>query len=120
MSLAVSPTTDAAQGKASPPGKAEFLECGKVPPGKPVVKLSLAPEVALRDLVGFMSTISCRPFIMGKGASLDRVVRVRAPTFITSEEAYDILIAALDSVALTVRPANNFLHIEAKPAPRAP
>ena len=122
MTLAVSlmarPATPAAEPKPGPPGKTEFLECGKFPSGERVLKMKFTPEVQLRHLLSFMSTISCRPFFFAKDVSLDHKVRVLSPGLLTPEEAYDILIGALDSVGLTLRPSDKFLHIVSKPAAR--
>jgi hypothetical protein len=93
------------------PGKAEFLQCGKVPSGKRVVKMNFKPESPLRDLVGFMSTISCTGFFVAKDTSIDQSVKISSPKMVTAEEAYEVFIHALKSVGLTIRPSGKLLRI---------
>jgi hypothetical protein len=109
--LAGGPATRATD-KASAAGKAEFLACGKVPADRRVVKLTLAPEVTLADLVRFMSTLSCRAFLIPSNISQKQLLRVQSPgRLLTAGEVYDVLIAALDSARLTIQPTRDMLRI---------
>jgi hypothetical protein len=113
MSLAIllaGPAAWAAD-KASPPGKAEFLACSKVPAGRSI-KLTLKPEVALSDLVSFMSTLSCRAFLIPSDIPQKQLLRVQSRgRLLTASEVYDVLIAALDSAQLTIQPTRDMLRI---------
>jgi hypothetical protein len=94
-----------------------FLGCGKVPGGKPVVKMVFKPVVPLRDLIGFMSTISCTGFLITDDVAIDRTVKLHAPTLVTSDQAYDVLTAALRSSGLALQPTGKLLRIVQAPPP---
>jgi general secretion pathway protein D len=96
--------------------------CRKLPAGKRIVRLNLKPDTSVTDLVGWISAITCTPFIVPStlGAESKKVTIV-SPTLITREEAYRLFLGALDSVGLTVYPTGKFQRvIEAPKAKTSP
>ena len=93
-------------------GDKEFNTCKKFPAGKRVVKLNMKPDTELGDLLAWISSITCRQFILpGTIPANSKKVTIIAPQLITPEEAYRLFLAALDSVGLTVEPSGKFLRI---------
>ena len=97
--------------RADLPGLQDFLGCGKVPADKPAVKLNLLPQTRLADLIGFMSTISCTPFMAASGVDTGRTIAMAFSGVVTTEELYRRFIAALAALDLTVRPNGKVLQI---------
>ncbi len=86
--------------------------CKKVPPGKRVVRLRLKPDANLGDLVAWISSITCKSFLVPGTIPADsKKVTLVAPSLMTPEEAYGVFLSALDSVGLTVEPSDWFLRI---------
>ena len=76
------------------------------------MKLNLKPETSVGDLVVWISVVTCKPFIVPSGLGADtRKVTVYAPEPMTPEEAYQLFLAALDSVGLTVYRDGRFLRV---------
>jgi general secretion pathway protein D len=102
----------AATGTAEAPGEKEFNSCKKFPAGKRVVKLNMKPDTELGDLLSWISSITCKQFLLpGTIPANSKKVTIIAPQLITPEEAYRLFLAALDSVGLTVEPSGKFLRI---------
>lgn len=91
------------------PGAKEFSECQKFPDNKKVL-ITLKPETELMELVGWIKTISCRPFILPASIRQSKVTVV-APEPVTAGEAYRIFLSALESMGLTVQPEGRVLKI---------
>jgi len=103
-------------------GEKEFNSCKKFPSGKRIVKLNLKPDTELGDLISWISSITCKQFLLpGTIPSNSKKVTIVAPELITPEEAYRLFLGALDSVGLTVQPSGKVLRIietvKAKSAP---
>jgi len=84
--------------------------------------LNLKPDTSVTDLVGWISSITCTPFIVPStiGAETKKVTIV-SPTLITREEAYRLFLDALESVGLTAYPTGKFQRvIEAPKAKTSP
>ncbi|HEX4406888.1 MAG TPA: type II secretion system secretin GspD [Polyangia bacterium] len=93
-------------------GDKEFNTCKKFPAGKRVVKLNMKPDTELGDLLAWISSITCKQFLLpGTIPANSKKVTIIAPQLITPEEAYRLFLAALDSVGLTVEPDGKFLRI---------
>jgi general secretion pathway protein D len=108
----VAPGTPGAPGTGDPPGEKEFNSCKKFPPNKRIVKLNLKPETELGDLISWISSITCKQFVLpGTIPANSKKVTIIAPQLITAEEAYRLFLSALDSVGLTVAPSGKFLRI---------
>jgi hypothetical protein len=85
--------------------------CTRLPAGKRVVKLNLKPDTEIADLVAWISSITCKQFVLPDVPASHAKVTIVAPSLITSGEAYRLFLDALDSVGLTVYPAGPFLRI---------
>jgi hypothetical protein len=107
---------------APPPGPApdswsssaalsEFNTCRKVPPGKKVVKMNLKPDAELPDLVAWISSITCKSFVLPGGIGSGKKITIVAPSVMTREEAYASFLNALDSIGLTVEKSSGYLRI---------
>ncbi|HEY2729293.1 MAG TPA: type II secretion system secretin GspD [Polyangia bacterium] len=104
--------TPVVTGTAEVAGEKEFNSCRKFPAGKRVVKLNMKPDTELGDLIAWISSITCRQFLLpGTIPANSKKVTIVAPQLITPEEAYRLFLAALDSVGLTVEPSGKFLRI---------
>jgi general secretion pathway protein D len=98
--------------RAAAPGRPESAgTCSKLPAGKRVVKLNLKPETEVADLVAWISSITCRQFLLPDVPASHAKVTIVAPSLITASEAYQLFLEALDSVGLTVYPSGRFLRI---------
>ena len=106
------PTNPVVTGTAEAPGEKEFNSCKKFPAGKRVVKLNMKPDTELGDLLSWISSITCKQFLLpGTIPANSKKVTIIAPQLITPEEAYRLFLASLDSVGLTVEPSGKFLRI---------
>ena len=115
-------TTGTSVSGATVVGEKEFNSCKKFPSGKRIVKLNLKPDTELGDLISWISSITCKQFLLpGTIPSNSKKVTIVAPELITPEEAYRLFLGALDSVGLTVQPSGKVLRIietvKAKSAP---
>ena len=116
MVAAVSPSAVAAAGT--------FNTCRRLPAGKRVVKLNLKPDTDVGDLVAWISSITCKQFVLpGTIAASGKKITIVSPQLLTPEEAYQLFVDALDSVGLAVYPSGNILriiesgHAKASPIP---
>ena len=90
----------------------DFNTCKKFPANKRIVKLNLKPDTELGDLIAWISSITCKQFLLpGTIPANSKKVTVIAPELITPEEAYRLFLWVLDSVGLTVEHAGKFLRI---------
>jgi general secretion pathway protein D len=93
-------------------GDKDFNTCKKFPSGKRIVKLNLKPDTELGDLIAWISSITCRQFLLpGTIPANSKKVTVVAPELITPEEAYKLFLGALDSAGLTVEHFGKFERI---------
>ncbi|MEP6652127.1 MAG: type II secretion system secretin GspD [Myxococcales bacterium] len=101
-----------AAGVADSAADREFNSCHKFPANKRIVKLNMKPETELGDLISWISSITCKQFLLpGTIPANSKKVTVIAPQLITPEEAYRLFLAALDSVGLTVQESGKFYRI---------
>jgi general secretion pathway protein D len=105
--LAATSTRAAAAGPVPPASH----QCRKLPAGKRVVRLNLKPNADVADLVAWISSVTCKQFLLPAGLGAGKTVTVFSPQLITPEEAYRLFLDALDSVGLTVVPSGRFLRI---------
>ena len=107
-----STTGAAGTGIADSQATIDFNSCHKFPANKRIVKLNMKPETELGDLISWISSITCRQFLLpGTIPANSKKVTVIAPQLITPEEAYRLFLAALDSVGLTVQESGKFFRI---------
>ncbi|HXU81975.1 MAG TPA: type II secretion system secretin GspD [Polyangia bacterium] len=105
-------TTTSSSGLVEYPGEKEFNSCKKLPSGKAILKLNMKPDTEIGDLIGWLSSITCTPFLIPSTVGIaGKKVTVIAPQAMTPGEAYRLFYAALESVGLTVEPSGRFLRI---------
>jgi general secretion pathway protein D len=110
VTAAMGPAAAARAGERAP-ASAEGDSCRKLPPGKRL-KLSLKPNTDLVDLVSWISSITCKQFIVpGTIPAQSKTVTIVSPQPITVAEAYALFLDALDSVGLTVYASGNALRV---------
>ena len=85
--------------------------CRRLPPGQRLVKLNLKPDTELGDLIVWISSITCKQFLLPGTISANKRVTIVAPQLLSPEEAYRLFLSALDSVGLTVYPMGKFLRV---------
>jgi general secretion pathway protein D len=91
------------------PGEAAFNRCLRLKPGSKV-KVSLKPGSELKDLVAWISGMTCKRFIVA-GSVRSQPVTLVSPTPISAGEAYHAFISALEVMGLTVVRSGRFLKI---------
>ncbi len=93
------------------PEAGAVASCRKLPPGKRL-KLNLKPNTELGDLIAWISSITCKQFVVpGTIASASKTVTIIAPEPITTSEAYQLFVEALDSVGLTTYRSGTFMRV---------
>ena len=111
VTATVGPAAAAAGERTRAPALTGGDSCRKLPEGKRL-RLNLKPNTELIDLVSWISAITCKHFIVpGSIPSQGKTVTIIAPQPITAAEAYDLFLAALDSVGLTVYPTGGVLRV---------
>ncbi|MCA9667226.1 MAG: hypothetical protein KC503_16620, partial [Myxococcales bacterium] len=91
------------------PGERAFNSCVKVPSGRRV-KVTLRPQSSLGDLVGWISAMTCKRFIVPQSLAAQRVTLL-APTAIGAREAYRAFVSALSVIGLTVVASGRLLKV---------
>jgi len=90
----------------------EFNTCHKIPSGKRVVKMNLRPDAELADLIAWISSITCKPFVLpGHLSAQGKKLTIVAPNLMTREEAYAAFLNTLDSMGLTIERGSGYLRI---------
>jgi hypothetical protein len=85
--------------------------CQKAGPGKKV-HVTLKPDADLGDLIAWISSVTCKQFLLPGGIPANsKKVTIIAPQPISRADAYQLFLSALDSVDLTVEPTGRFLRI---------
>jgi general secretion pathway protein D len=74
--------------------------CLEVPADKRV-RVSLKPETELKDLVAWISALTCRTIIVPRGLR-SQPVTLFSPSSMTAGEAYRIFLSALDATGLSL------------------
>src|SRR5262249_26512736 len=86
--------------------------CRKLAAGKRVVKLALKPDTELGDLIAWISSVTCRQFLLP--GSIDphgKNVTIIAPQLTTPEQAYRLFPGARDPAGLQVVPQVKCLRV---------
>jgi general secretion pathway protein D len=100
--------------------------CRRLPAGKRLVKLNLKPSTDVGDLLAWISTVTCKQFVLPATIAAGKTVTIVSPQLVTPEEAYRLFLDALDAVGLTVYPAGRYLRVievdkaKASPIPVVP
>lgn len=74
--------------------------CLEVPADKRI-RVSFKPETELKDLVAWISALTCKTFILPRGLR-SQPVTLYSPSSITASEAYRIFLSALDAIGLSL------------------
>jgi hypothetical protein len=88
-----------------------FNTCQKIPSGKRSVKANLKPEVELPELVAWISSVTCKAFVLPGHLSSGKKVTFIAQGMMTPQEAYAAFLSALDANGLTVERGTGFYKI---------
>jgi hypothetical protein len=90
-----------------------FNGCHKVPSGKRLVRVTVPPKTDLNQLIRWLSSVTCKSFVYATddATSSGREVTIVAPTYITPEDAFRLVLDSLDAVGLTLRPAGSYFQI---------
>ena len=109
--LVSAPAAASPAAPAAPAKQAVGSTCRRLPAGRRIVKLNLKPNTDLGDLISWISSITCKQFVLGNIPVSSKTVTIISPQLITVEEAYGLFVTALDSVGLTVYPAHGYLRV---------
>jgi hypothetical protein len=106
------PPGPAASSATLPITELGFNTCHKVAAGKRVVKPNLKPDVDLPELVAWISSITCKTFVLpGHLSAGGKKVTLITQGMLTPKEAYAAFLSALDSLGLTVEKGPGYYKI---------
>jgi hypothetical protein len=88
-----------------------FNTCQKIPRGKRVVKANLKPDVELPELVAWISSVTCKSFVLPGHLAGGKKITFVTQNAMTRDEAYAAFLSALDSLGLTVENHPGYLKI---------
>ena len=92
-------------------GEAHAGAC-KAPPKNRPVAFNLAPGTKLVDAVAWISSITCKPFVVPAWiVDKDKRLTMVAPARITPKDAYRLFLGGLDLIGFTVDRVGKFLRI---------
>jgi hypothetical protein len=109
--LAAALTARTTSALAAEPDAKAAATCRPLPAGKRVVRLSLKPGTDVADLIAWISSVTCKQFVLPAGLGAGKTVTIVSPQLITPEEAYSLFLDALDSVGLTVYRSGRFYRV---------
>ncbi len=92
------------------PGEREFNECTKIPASRKI-KITLKPESDLADLVGWISAMTCKKFILSNTIRSAGKITIISPEPVTAGEAYRAFLSSLETMNLTVQPSGAYLKV---------
>jgi hypothetical protein len=106
------PPTPSGPSTSLPVTELGFNTCQKVPAGKRVVKVNLKPDVELPELVAWISSITCKSFVLpGHLGAAGKKLTFITQGMLTRDEAYAAFLNALDSVGLAVERGPGYYKI---------
>jgi general secretion pathway protein D len=92
------------------PGEDEALYACKKRTGQ--VAVTFKPETELKDLITWVMGFTCKNFMLDpRIVSTGKKVTVIAPNKMSAQEAYNVFLAALSTMGLTVVPKGNVYRI---------
>ncbi len=99
-----------AQPKDDDPDDDKVYSCGKRTTGQ--VSVSFKPETELKDLITWVMGFTCKNFLLDpRIVSTGKKVTIIAPLKMSPHEAYNVFLAALSTMGLTVVPKGNVMRI---------
>lgn len=107
------PSPQAAAPAAAPPvTDLGFNTCQKIPRGKKVVKMNLKPDIELTELVAWISSVTCKSFVLpGQLSGGGKKVTIVSQGPMTRDEAFAAFLTALDTLGLTVERGPGYMKI---------
>jgi general secretion pathway protein D len=97
-------------GAATPSAEDEALYSCKKRTGP--VAVTFKPETELKDLITWVMGFTCKNFMLDpRIVSTGKKVTVIAPNKMSPQEAYDVFLAALSTMGLTIVPKGNIYRI---------
>src|SRR5262245_47378123 len=76
------------------------------------VSVTFKPETELKDLITWVMGFTCKNFMLDpRIVSTGKKVTVIAPNKMSAQEAYNVFLAALSTMGLTVVPKGNVMRI---------
>ena len=106
------PPTPTGPSTSQPITELGFNTCQKVPAGKRVVKMNLKPDVELPELVAWISSITCKSFVLpGHLSAGGKKLTFITQGLLTRDEAYAAFLNALDSVGLAVEKGPGYYKV---------
>ncbi|HEY5924543.1 MAG TPA: type II secretion system secretin GspD [Kofleriaceae bacterium] len=105
------PTTTPTGNEPTPaPGADDALYSCKKRTGQ--VAVTFKPETELKDLITWVMGFTCKNFMLDpRIVSTGKKVTVIAPNKMSAQEAYNVFLAALSTMGLTVVPKGNMMRI---------
>jgi general secretion pathway protein D len=105
------PTTTPTGNEPTPaPGQDDALYSCKKRTGQ--VAVTFKPETELKDLITWVMGFTCKNFMLDpRIVSTGKKVTVIAPNKMSAQEAYNVFLAALSTMGLTVVPKGNMMRI---------
>jgi general secretion pathway protein D len=84
------------------------------------ISVTFKPETELKDLITWVMGFTCKNFILDpRIVSTGKKVTVIAPLKMSQAEAYNVFLAALSTMGLTVVPKGNVMRIVDSPAAKS-
>jgi hypothetical protein len=106
------PSAPSTPSTSQPVTELGFNTCQKIPRGKRAIKMSLKPDVELPELVAWISSVTCKSFVLpGHLSGGGRKVTIVTQGALTRDEAYAAFLSAIDSIGLTVERHPGYLMI---------
>jgi general secretion pathway protein D len=103
------PAPGAGTGAPATPADDPLYACAK---RKGPIAVTFKPETELKDLITWVMGFTCRNFILDpRIVSTGKKVTVIAPVKMSQQEAYNVFLAALSTMGLTVVPKGNVMRI---------
>jgi general secretion pathway protein D len=96
---------DAGSAKDDP----NFNECKNIPGGRKL-KVTLKPESTLADLISWISSITCKRYIVPSGIRAKKIT-IYSPSEVTVYEAYKAFLSALETMNLTIVKSGRYYKI---------
>ena len=104
------PTTTPASTEPAAAGQDDALYSCKKRTGQ--VAVTFKPETELKDLITWVMGFTCKNFMLDpRIVSTGKKVTVIAPNKMSAQEAYNVFLAALSTMGLTVVPKGNIMRI---------
>ena len=75
------------------------------------MNLQLKPDTPIKDVVWWIAITTCAWFEMSPAELADKKVTIVSPGLLTTGESYEVFLAALASVDLTLEPDGKYQRV---------